>query len=97
MMDKKSKKVEMESHVLVEGHALVPKHIKLTDKEKDELFKKYDISFNKLPKMMVSDPAISDLKPRVGDVIMIYRNEPMRDENDNSSGKSIFYRGVIHD
>ncbi len=71
-------------------HVLVPKHTKLSEKEKEELFKKYNITIRELPKILISDPAIRHLNPKENDVIKIERNSI-------TAGKSVFYRGVIND
>ena len=67
---------------------LIPKHEILSEKEKDELLKKYKITLRNLPKILVSDPVVVALKAKVGDVIKITRNSP-------TAGKSIYYRAVI--
>ena len=69
-------------------HVLVPKHSKLTQKEKQELFEKYKISLKQLPKISTRDSAIRHLDVEEGDVIKIVRNSP-------TAGESVFYRGVI--
>ncbi|MBW2975786.1 DNA-directed RNA polymerase subunit H [Candidatus Woesearchaeota archaeon] len=73
----------------IRKHALVPEHVKLNDKEKEELLKMYHISLNELPKIKKNDPAISHLNVKNGDVIKIIRKSP-------TAGESIFYRGVIN-
>ena len=79
-----AKKFEVKSHVLV------PEHIKLSDKEKKELFEKHAISFIELPKIRTHDPAISHLNAKEGDVIKIIRKS-------DTAGKTIFYRGVSNE
>jgi len=69
-------------------HVLVPTHIKLTQKEKQELFEKYNISLKELPKISKKDPAISHLNVDEGDVIKIIRKSP-------TAGETVFYRGVV--
>ncbi len=71
-------------------HTLIPIHEKISETEKKELYKKYNISFKELPKILIKDPAIRHLEPKVGDVIKITRNS-------QTAGKAIFYRGVIHE
>ena len=73
---------------IIKEHILIPKHIKLSEKEKQELLEKYHISLTELPKINKDDPAISKLNIKAGDVIKILRNSP-------TIGKSIFYRVVI--
>ena len=73
----------------VEKHILVPKHSKLSEKDKQELFEKYNITFKELPKINKKDPAIAELDIKSGDVIKIARESP-------TAGKAVFYRGVIN-
>ncbi len=72
----------------VSTHMLVPKHTKLNQKEKKELFEKYGILFRNLPKISVNDPAIRTLNLKEGDVVKIERASP-------TAGDTIYYRGVI--
>jgi len=71
----------------IESHSLVPKHEKLSEKEKEELFKKYNISIKELPRILKKDPAISKLDPKLGDVIKITRQS-------KTAGEAVFYRGI---
>lgn len=70
-------------------HALVPKHIKLKEEEKQELLKKYNISDTQLPMIKSSDPAIQNLDPKTGEIIKIIRKSPTNIETE-------FYRVVVH-
>ena len=81
-MARKSKK-----KFIAKTHVLMPKHTKLSDKEKDQLFSNYKITFNELPRIMKTDPALSQLDVKEGDVIKITRKSV-------TSGTSIYYRGV---
>lgn len=74
----------------VKSHILVPKHSKLSEKDKKELFEKYMITVNDLPGIDITDPAIMDLDVKEGDVIRIDRRSP-------TAGTTVFYRGVISD
>ena len=71
-------------------HELVPEHSKLTEKQKEELFNKYEISIKEMPKISVNDPAIRHLDPKENDIIKIKRKSP-------TAGSSVFYRGVINE
>ncbi len=53
-------------------HILQPKHIKLSDKDAEELLKKFNISKSQLPKIFLSDPALPE-GCLVGDIIKIER------------------------
>jgi DNA-directed RNA polymerase subunit H len=69
-------------------HILIPKHKKLSEKEKAEVLELYHITMNELPSIYKSDPALAGMAIEVGDVIMIERKSP-------TAGKSVFYRGVV--
>jgi DNA-directed RNA polymerase subunit H len=71
----------------VTKHVLVPKHSKVSDKEKKELFEKYGISLIQLPKILKNDPFVDALGAKPGDVIKITRKSP-------TSGEAVFYRSV---
>jgi DNA-directed RNA polymerase subunit H (RpoH/RPB5) len=70
-------------------HSLVPEHVKLTDEEKNELLENFNIELNQLPMILLSDSAIDELKPEIGDVIKIIRSSP-------TNIKQEFYRVVVH-
>ena len=70
-------------------HGLVPKHIKLSDKDKKQLLEKYNITLNELPKILANDPAIKDLGLKTGDIVKIERKS-------KTAGEYDYYRGVIN-
>ncbi|MFO8016813.1 MAG: DNA-directed RNA polymerase subunit H [Candidatus Woesearchaeota archaeon] len=72
----------------ISKHILIPKHSKLSEKDKKELLEKYNISIKELPKISKDDPVISDMGVAPGDVIKISRKSP-------TAGETVFYRGVI--
>ena len=72
---------------IVAKHILVPKHLKLTEKDKSELVERYNITLKELPKILKDDPAITPLNVKQGDVIKIIRESP-------TAGEVVFYRGV---
>jgi DNA-directed RNA polymerase subunit H (RpoH/RPB5) len=55
-------------------HALQPKHIKLSEKEAEELLAKLNISKAQIPKILVNDSALPE-GCVVGDIIKIERKE----------------------
>lgn len=79
----------MRKKLKIDKHSLIPKHFKLSEKEKEALFKKYNITVNELPKILKDDPAIQNLGVKSGDVIKIVRKSP-------TAGEAVFYRGVIN-
>lgn len=73
----------------VSKHVLVPKHTKLSEKEKNELLEKYNITVSQLPVILADDPTIKHLKLSQGDVVKIVRES-------KTAGESLYYRGVIN-
>lgn len=71
----------------VSEHALVPKHSKVSEKELKELFDRYSIQLENLPRMFRSDPALAALDVKEGDVVKIVRKS-------STAGESVFYRRV---
>ncbi len=69
-------------------HQLVPKHVKLSEKERNELFEKYKIEVFSLPRIFRNDPAIQHLDVKDGDVVKITRKS-------HTAGESLFYRRVV--
>ncbi|MBI4143742.1 DNA-directed RNA polymerase subunit H [Candidatus Woesearchaeota archaeon] len=70
-------------------HALVPKHTKLSEKEKKELLEKYNIDTKDLPRIFMNDPAIQKLDAKEGDVVKVTRTSP-------TALESMFYRRVVN-
>ena len=87
---KKIKTKFVEATFDISEHVLVPKHSILSEKEKEKLFEKYNITIKELPKILLTDPGIKALKPKIGDVVKIERDSL-------TAGKSVFYRGVINE
>lgn len=71
----------------ISKHDLVPKHIILNDKEKEELFKKYGITLKQLPRISVTDPVIKTLDGKPGNVVKIIRKSP-------TAGETLYYRVI---
>jgi DNA-directed RNA polymerase subunit H len=72
----------------VSKHVLVPKHVKLNEKEKKDLFEKYVADLRDLPRIYKEDPAIQGLDAKEGDVIKIIRKS-------QTAGEAVFYRRVV--
>ena len=81
-------KCKMAEEPQITQHLLVPQHIKLTEEEKYQLLKKFNISIKQLPMISIKDPAIKDLGVKVNDVILIKRKSDTAKETD-------YYRVVI--
>ncbi|NCN51865.1 DNA-directed RNA polymerase subunit H [archaeon] len=67
-------------------HILQPKHIKLNEKEIEEVLTQLNISKSQLPKILSSDVALSE-ECEIGDVIKIERKE--------ESELNSYYRVVV--
>ena len=78
-----------EEKIGIVKHNLIPEHVLLSDKEKQKVLEKYNAKSGRLPKILLSDPAILHMNPKVGDVVKIIR----KGYNDN---ESIFYRVVTY-
>ena len=55
-------------------HILQSKHIKLNEKDSEKLLKDFNISKSQLPKILSTDPALSE-ECIVGDIIKIERKD----------------------
>lgn len=70
-----------------EQHIFVPKHIKVDEKESQEILERYNISLKQLPKILKNDVGIKGLNAKAGDLIKIIRISP-------TMGKTEFFRAV---
>jgi len=79
----------MKPKVNIINHGLAPKHVVLTNQEKNDVMKMYGIKkLNQFPKILKSDPAVKTLKAKPGDLVKIIRKSHIAKE-------SIYYRLVI--
>lgn len=69
-------------------HRLVPKHEILSEREKEELLAKYGIGLRHLPRIYSTDPVIKAIGAKMGDIIMITRE-------DSRIGKMPYHRVVV--
>ncbi len=58
------------------GHTLVPEHIILSEKEKKELLKEYDIRPDQLPRIFANDSAVISIGAKPGQIVKIIRKSP---------------------
>lgn len=67
-------------------HIFQPKHIKLSEKEVQELLSKLNVAKAQLPKILSTDPVLSE-ECSIGDVIKIERKDGDRTE--------VYFRVVV--
>ena len=77
----------MKKEIDVSKHELVPKHEIVSEKEKEELIKRFG-SLRNFPRIYSSDPQVKLLGAKPGDVIKIIRKNEV-------TGESIYYRVVV--
>ena len=70
------------------SHDLVPLHEIISEKEKTELLKKYNIEPNRLPKILSTDPVSISIGAKPGQIVKIIRNS-------HTAKEAIAYRFVI--
>jgi len=79
----------LKTEIDISNHELVPKHILLSQQEKEEVMKNYGIrKSSQFPKILMSDPAVQLLKAKPGDLIKIIRKS-------DTAKESIYYRVVV--
>lgn len=76
------KKIELRKHVLV------PKHEKLSEKEKEEVLGQYSSSIDDFPRILKRDAALQGINVKQGDLIRITRKSV-------TAGETVFYRVVV--
>ena len=78
----------MKKKFKIDKHSLIPKHIKLSDKQKEKLLEQYNISLKGIPRMLRTDSAIQSLNAKPVNVIKIIRKSL-------TAGETVFYRVVV--
>ncbi|MGC8571709.1 MAG: DNA-directed RNA polymerase subunit RpoH/Rpb5 C-terminal domain-containing protein [Candidatus Micrarchaeia archaeon] len=66
---------------------IIPPHRLLSDNEAKKVLEKFNISPDKLPKILESDPQAIKLGAKAGQIIEIERHDP--------TGKYLYYRVVV--
>jgi len=79
---------EAELVVDITKHNLVPKHVVLSDKEKQDLLQRYHVTVQQLPKITTTDPIARHYGLRLGEVVKIIRFS-------ETAGQYVTYRYVI--
>ncbi|MDI6846938.1 MAG: DNA-directed RNA polymerase subunit H [Candidatus Bathyarchaeia archaeon] len=69
-------------------HELVPKHEILTPKEREQLLARYKVQPYQLPQIKASDPAVTIIGAKPGDILRVIRKS-------STAGEHIAYRYVV--
>ena len=69
-------------------HTLVPRHVVLSEEEREELLKRYRIRPEQLPYLLASDPVAREISAKPGDIVKIIRKSP-------TAGVTVYYRYVV--
>ena len=70
------------------SHDLVPLHIIISDKEKEDLLKSYKITPDHLPKILDNDPVAISIGAKPGQIVKIVRKS-------HTAKEAVAYRMVI--
>jgi len=85
-----AKKKKIEPLKNITRHELVPDHVILTEKEKQQILTKYDIDPSQLPKMLTTDPVALSIGAKSGEIVKIIRES-------HTAKESTAYRLVVED
>ena len=69
-------------------HKLVPQHTIISEKETKELFEKYNITPDQLPKILDADPAAISIGVKPGQIVKIIRKS-------HTAKEAVAYRLVV--
>ena len=72
------------------SHKLVPLHIIISEEEKKELFEKYNITQDQLPKLLNTDPVSIFIGAQPGQVVKVVRKS-------HTAKEAVAYRLVVED
>ena len=82
-----TKTVEKQSFEILR-HKLVPDHVIISDNEKKELFEKYDITPDQLPKILNTDPVIISIGGQPGQIVKVIRKS-------HTAKEAVAYRLIV--
>jgi DNA-directed RNA polymerase subunit H len=82
-----AKKIEKKQLNILQ-HKLVPLHVILTEKEKNEFLEKYNITPDQLPKIINTDPVAISIDAQPGQIVKIIRKS-------HTAKEAVAYRLVV--
>jgi len=82
-----TKKIEKQEFDIM-NHDLVPLHVIISDEEKKELFEKYNITQDQLPKILNTDPVSIFIGAQPGQILKIVRKS-------RTAKEAVAYRLVV--
>ena len=83
-----AKSKEAQQHFNIMRHELVPEHTIISEEEKKQIFKKYNITPDQLPQIMNTDPVSNSIGAKPGQIIKIIRKS-------HTAGEAVIYRLVV--
>jgi DNA-directed RNA polymerase subunit H (RpoH/RPB5) len=72
----------------IHEHVLVPRHETISEEEKKQLFEKYNITPDQLPKILDTDPVSKSIGARSGQIVKIIRKS-------HTAKESVGFRLVV--
>ena len=72
------------------SHELVPQHTIISEEEKKELFEKYEITPDQLPKILDTDPVSVTIGAKPGQFVKVIRKS-------RTAKEAVAYRFVVED
>lgn len=82
------KTIENKNQFDILKHELVPHHEILSDEEKKQLFEKYNLTPDQLPKILDSDPVSVSIGAKPGQIVKIIRKS-------HTAKEAVAYRFVV--
>lgn len=76
----------LEPNVIL-NHSLVPKHEILSKTATEKLLKEYNLTKDRIPKILPADPAVQAIGAKRGDILRITRDSL-------TAGEAVYYRLV---
>jgi DNA-directed RNA polymerase subunit H (RpoH/RPB5) len=90
--DTKKRQLEEEEEQQIQqrvtDHKLVPKHIILSQEEKQQVLTQYNSTEDQFPFLFDTDPVVKEIKAKPGDMVKVIRPS-------ETAGETVYYRYVV--